>query len=159
MARAFFLFFFGLLGIFVESSSQIGDQMTVGEGGHSNEIANLDYVFHSDAQPSNQEHDQVLKAGKGKEKRDKKEDKKKKKKKKEHSSSDSDDGKGKGERRSNRSVVVPGGERERVQQQEVIDNGRNHHVSREDLPPIADEESRTVRGSIRRKPLIFPHDS
>ena len=127
--------------------------MTVG-GGRS-DIVNLDFVFHSDAQPI-QDDENVLKAGKGKDKKDKKV-KKDKKKKKGHSSSDSDDGRGERERQSNRSIVVPG--EERVQQQEAVDAGRNRHTSREDLPPIADEESRTVRGPIRRKPLIFPHDS
>ena len=168
MARALFLLVIGFLGNLVSSSSLTNEeQLKSGGGGgitvqdgnrrRGGDIMNLDFLFQN-------EDKNVLKSANGKHGKDKKE-KEKKKKKKHHSSSDSDDGKGKKteERHSGRTVLPPTPiattvEDQRIHQQEIaIGRHSNRHISREETD-VRDDEAITVRGPIRRKPLIFPND-
>ena len=171
MARALILLsVIGLVGNLVASaaipeehlkSTSGGITVRDGKGGRSGDITNLSAIF-----PTEDDKDEkVLKAARGKNGKDKKDKKKKKKhRSSSSSSSSSDDGKGKGrkgqERQSGGRSAVPPPQNpaeERVRQQEV-NRASNRHISREENE-VGSDGVITVRGPIRRKPLLFPDDS
>ena len=155
MARALFLLVVGLLGNLVASSSIPEEELLKNINVHDEvkrtDIANLDFVFAAG-------EGLALKSGHGKDKKERKERKKDKKSKK-PSSGEADDGKGRAsdDRRTNRLVGAP--DDQIIRQQDALAGKQtNRHISREETAAI-NEEAITVRGPIRRKPLIFPHDS